>query len=196
MPEQKMPTPGSFYRHFKNRLYEVLTVATHSETGEKMVVYKALYGDYGVYVRPLDMFMSEVDHKKYPDVSQKYRFERLESPLEFSSDGEGKKNTGSEEFNHVAGLRGYVSDPEEKAVAVYPSGPDPLTLAFLDAETTQEKLEFIRANQKKLTRRNLEDIAISLDLQPDVSSVGELILLVQDYLKTIMKFEGHRPNGN
>ena len=71
-----LPRPGETWRHFKNHMYRILDLADAAETGETYVVYKTLYGEYRDFIRPLDMFLSEVDHDKYPDVRQKWRFEK------------------------------------------------------------------------------------------------------------------------
>ncbi|MBQ3612107.1 MAG: DUF1653 domain-containing protein [Firmicutes bacterium] len=63
------------YRHFKGDYYLLVDIAKHSETGEDYVVYRKLYDDGSLWVRPLDMFIEEVDHDKYPEVEQKYRFQ-------------------------------------------------------------------------------------------------------------------------
>jgi hypothetical protein len=68
---------NQIYRHFKGDHYLVIDLVTHSETNEKLVLYKALYGDLALFVRPLEMFLEKVDKEKYPNAKQEYRFEEV-----------------------------------------------------------------------------------------------------------------------
>lgn len=100
---RKNPQPNEIYKHFKGNLYRIITLASHSETGETMVVYQALYGDYKAYVRELSMFMSKTDKGKYPQVQQKYRFEKIPEIGELTT--ETKENAETETRKLPAGIK-------------------------------------------------------------------------------------------
>lgn len=75
MEQRNIPKAGECYRHFKGNRYQIVAIAKHTETEEDCVVYQALYGEKGIFIRPLDMFMEKVDKNKYPNAKQEYRFE-------------------------------------------------------------------------------------------------------------------------
>ena len=170
---ERTPRPGEFYRHFKDKMYQVVAVAIHSETREEMVVYQALYGTFDVYVRPLSMFISEVDHEKYPDVHQKYRFERVDlkdSDSKAQPEAEQKEEGKKEELH----------------------GPNKNLLAFLDAETYHEKLEVLRTYKDKFTAEELLAICEIMEIGRADSEPEEKYYAVERYLELQIKYDGTR----
>ena len=75
--KRQAPVEGQIYKHFKGSLYRIVTIAVHTETSDKLVVYQSIEKPERVFARPLDMFMSEVDRLRYPLVKAKYRFTLL-----------------------------------------------------------------------------------------------------------------------
>ncbi len=161
----RTPKPGELYRHFKNKLYQIVTVATHSETGEKLVIYQALYDDFGIYARPLDMFVSEVDHEKYPDVKQKYRFERI-TPQTKQTDMQVKSEAVRQSAAKMpeAGSVQVQTSKAQVADADEGQAPDPRLLEFLDADTFEEKYNILISMRDIITDRLIDDIAVVMDV--------------------------------
>lgn len=177
---------GQFYRHFKNRLYQIVVVAEHSETGEQMVVYQALYGDYRVYVRPYEMFVSEVDHEKYPDVSQKYRFELVE----FTRKEDGQENRQETAREDPAEEEVQKEQPVLRTDEM--NQVDPVLLEFLDADTLEEKMHILAYNRNRMTEGLLNSIAISLDLVVEKKGIQAQYDEIMNCLGTMERFECNR----
>lgn len=166
---------GGFYRHFKDKLYQVKCVAYHSETKEKLVVYQGLYGDYSVYVRPYDMFLSEVDHVKYPDVTQRYRFELLDI------------HTG-ELLEECASCPDRRQGVKEEAESLYEADQRKLE-RFLDAKSYKEKLDVLTFLRSQLTDKDIEMMAESVDTAILSGSIDEKYDSLRKCLLAHMKYE-------
>ncbi|MDD3238893.1 MAG: DUF1653 domain-containing protein [Lachnospira sp.] len=165
---------GGFYRHFKDKLYQVRGIAYHSETKEKMVVYQALYGDYSMYVRPFDMFMREVDHYKYPDVEQKYRFEQV----------------SLETLNEKSEAEIKVHVEEKLADRVTEDGViDGRLLRFLDAENFNEKLNVLTYLKSGLDDRIIDAMAASMDVEVPAGSIEERYRSLRSVIMAHSKYE-------
>lgn len=171
-----IPAPGEFYRHFKGNLYQVIAVAQNTETREELVIYQALYGSFGIYARPIDMFMSEVDHNKYPDVKEKYRFTKVS----LNPEKETIRNESVKEETASENARPHFELQEA----------DELFHEFLDTDVFTEKRNILRAGGNKFTRNMVNTIAISLDLIPEGKDIDEDIRRIDEYLTTRIRFEG------
>ena len=187
----RTPKPGELYRHFKNKLYQIITVAQHSETGEKLVIYQALYGDFKTYARPLDMFVSEVDHEKYPDAGQVYRFEKVEpeQKAEFEQKTESEQKVEPEQkavtqqkdgcgnTDSYSGSQAISQENNDNAERINPG-----LLEFLDAETFDEKYNVLVSMRDNIDDKLIDDIAVVMDV---VIPEGKLMDRYDDLKNTI-----------
>ena len=180
---ERLVQSGQFYRHFKDKFYQIITVAEHSETGEKMVVYQALYGDFRIYVRPYEMFISEVDREKYPQVTQKYRFELIKSENFGNTEAKPEKSEEAASTKEVTA----VNEPNPELAGVNPD-----LLAFLDLDTLAEKLEMLRDLRKRMDDRLLDSIAASLDIVVEDGPLQQRYQEVLNCLETMEHFECSR----
>lgn len=203
MSEIRNVVPGDFYRHFKNKLYQIKGIAYHSETKEKMVVYQAMYGDFQWYVRPYDMFVSEVDHWKYPDVTQKYRFERIEISdiSEINQKATQQENELEQsKLTVVAEAKADVKMPDKVNTEVFDPEcineeegvADPRLLQFLDADNYQEKLNVLTSIRGKIDDKLIDDIATCMDLVIDEGPVEQRYDSLRNCITAHAKYECNR----
>lgn len=192
------PTPQQIYRHFKGNLYRIVTLAKHSETGEELVIYQALYGDYQVYARPLSMFMEKVDRTKYPDAGQEYRFElqqeliQMPSVQEFHREPEPKQEPKQElkqepEQDLEQETAGIPIEKEQEELNI-----DPLVLEFLDADSYEERLNILAALHHRITDEMINTMAISVDLEIEEGDTEQRYEELKNCLLTFEKFECNR----
>ena len=215
----RTPRPQEIYRHFKGRLYQVLTLARHSETGEVLVVYQALYGDYDVFARPLSMFCSEVDAVKYPGAMQKERFQLWkgseeahalfagESPvtgnretraMQPEEDRQTREKQPEEERQTRArqsdGMFSQKEKPAEPSVQAAEEEVqlDPRLLRFLDANRMEEKMEILDSMQGDVTDEMIDIMAISLDTEIVSGEASERIAALRETIQMRLRFESSR----
>lgn len=196
MAERFMPRAQEIYRHFKGNLYQVQAVAEHTETGEQLVIYQALYGDFKVYARPLDMFTGLVDREKYPDADQLFRFQlqgpeagrqtaqiqdnpAMISPSEKESAGE-RENADAPDLT-AEGIS-EMSETEEPAI-------DPLVLEFLDARTYEQRLNVLAALHHRITNEMITTMSLCCDIEVEGDDVEQRYEELKQCLMMKERFE-------
>ena len=139
------PKEFEIYRHFKGNDYQIVTLARHSETGETLVIYKALYGEGEVYARPLENFMSEVDRTKYPGAAQTYRFEKEEFAVDPGVEEFLAAETYDERLKILAKLEPRITDTMIDTMAMSRD-------IEVKAGSTRERFEDLRGALETLKR--------------------------------------------
>ena len=192
----QIPQAGEIYQHFKGKLYRIVALATHTETGEQLVIYQALYGEFQVFARPLSMFLEKVDAKKYPDAAGKDRFMRIPmaeaaavpQPVPAPSENPVEPRPAAMPSESTVESRAVAASSEN---SVEPQ-PDPGLLAFLDADSYEEKLEVFASLEGKVDLHMLNAIAASLDLELSEGSLEEQYETLKSCLMTLERYECNR----
>lgn len=183
---QGNPKPGEIYRHFKNNLYQVICVATQSETKEKLVIYQALYGDFSFYARPYDMFISEVDHNKYLEVKYKYRFSLvLQENKNLSI---GKKEVSIDKKEVPIDKREVSTDKKEEEQ----NKSYEYMIKFLDENDLEKKLLILDEMKSFITDGMIDNIAASLDIVIDDGELDQRFMELKYAIHTKAKYESER----
>jgi len=184
---------GGFYRHFKDKLYQVKGTAIHSETKEKMVIYQGLYGSYEIYVRPYDMFLSEVDHIKYPDVVQKYRFELIDIKTGKSLEADSEENNQNMESEKLEELEeSKESEKSEESEELEESEQDSKLIRFLDAYDYKEKLDILTSMRGELNDGLIDIMAESIEVAVPEGDITDRYNSLRKCLMAHTKYEGLR----
>ena len=192
----QIPQAGEIYQHFKGKLYRIVALATHTETGEQLVIYQALYGEFQVFARPLSMFLEKVDAKKYPDAAGKDRFMRIpmaeaaavSRPVAAPSENPVEPRPAAMPSESNVESRAVAASSEN---SVEPQ-PDPGLLAFLDADSYEEKLEVFASLEGKVDLHMLNAIAASMDLELSEGSLEEQYDTLKSCLMTLERYECNR----
>lgn len=192
MENRAIPKAGEFYMHFKGKLYQIVTIATHTETEEPLVIYQALYGTYKTYARPLDMFLSEVDHEKYPEVQQKYRFRKVEL-CENAGDNVCVKITQTQiseepEKEKTETYSKESQDTKEDETVEETADIEPL-LKFLDETDLNERLNILVQYRDEITETMLDSMGMAMDCVLNGKTLEEKYYELDKVIRTKLQYE-------